>query len=94
MNNSPILIEEILQVYDSFGNRHLVCGTSSGELTSSGKDIHAPSIHLVIPIPRLQHILNQLNIALKLDDANEIEPDVQTNNPMEFTGKSIMILNS
>lgn len=62
--NQAIIVDEIIQAFHSHGNLHVIFGVASGEVSSTGEDVHTPTAHLVIPESRINHISNLLKIAL------------------------------
>jgi|GEM_PF-4332470 len=62
--NQAVVVDEIIQAFHSHGNLHLIFGVTSGEVSSTGEDIHTPTVHLAIPEPRINHIANLLKTAL------------------------------
>ena len=80
MNPIPVLVDDVLQVYDSNGNRHLIFGTIMGKVTPAGSDISEPSAHLIIPGAKINHLMNLLKTALSLgEDGSESVPIEITN---------------
>lgn len=73
MPTPAIIIDDIIQVFKSHGNLHLIFGSSTGEVLPDGKDIINPAIHLVIPESRTNHISGLLKIALHLNESTQDE---------------------
>jgi hypothetical protein len=91
MNSQTILIDSIVQVFDSFGNRHLILGSASGEILESGDDVIVPSITIAIPNERLNNFLEQINVALTYVEKIPEVSDEEIMDP-EVNGDSIFIL--
>jgi hypothetical protein len=50
---TPIVyLDQILQVFESDKNLHIIGGAKTGTLDNEGKDVVEQSIHLVIPLSR------------------------------------------
>lgn len=73
--NQAIVVDEVVQAFHSHGNLHLIFGVASGETTSTGEDIHTPTVHLAIPESRITHIAKLLKIAL--NQLNEEHPTTE-----------------
>lgn len=91
MNPIPVLVDDVLQVYDSNGNRHLIFGTVMGKVTPAGSDISEPSAHLIIPYSKINHLMDLLKTALNLgEEGFETLPIEITN---ETHGSPLMHIN-
>lgn len=78
MNNAPIYVDEIMQVFESNGTRHLILGASSGEVNGSGSDVCKPVLHLVISESRVEHIATLIQQALYADTQGEESGEAAT----------------
>lgn len=59
-----IFIDTVLQVYESDGNLHLICGVSNGETDVRGKDVIEKNLHLTIPMAKASRIIPDIASAL------------------------------
>lgn len=90
MSSQTILIDSILQVFDSFGNRHLILGVPSGELLENGSDVMVPAITIAIPNERLNNFLGQINTALTYTETSSVVPSEKFIDP-EINGNPLFV---
>ena len=58
-----VFFDEILQIFLSNGNYHIILGRTSGEISVDGKDIKKPVLTLIVPENRLIESLPALTEA-------------------------------
>lgn len=92
-----IFFEDVYQVYVADGNLHLVCGNSTGETDSTGKDKLEINMKIVVPLvkaqnflPRVLEAVNHLATAAESQEeacvhvSEKSAQDITFGSPIEF----------
>lgn len=88
---SAFFFDEILQIFLSDGNFHILLGSVSGDTSPDGKDLRVPVAKLIVPQGRLVNLLPQLEQAVSQLTNQEISATQAHNeiaqSPRDVEGK-------
>tara|TARA_Y100000996_G_C22349629_1_gene572223 strand:- start:61 stop:357 length:297 start_codon:yes stop_codon:yes gene_type:complete len=90
-SKNKILVEEIIQKFDTEELSYFKLGSISGEVNSDGKDEIDHAVTLVIPKSKIKNFFNQFKKAVEFKEEELIESKDDKDKKKEILGSPISI---